>query len=176
MSKVYQVDPSHSSVSFSIKHMMIAKVHGSFEKISGKVIYDSSNPSKTAVEIAIESSSINTHESQRDSHLKSPEFFDVDKYPTILFKSSRVDASANELNVIGDLTIHGVTKQVTLIVEGPSEEMKDPWGNARIGASGSVKIKRKDFGLTWNTALEAGGLMVGDEVAIAFDVEFVKQV
>ena len=176
MSKTYQIDPSHSNASFSIKHMMIAKVHGGFEKISGKVVYDPADISKSSIEIAIEAASINTREPQRDTHLKSPDFFDVEKYPTITFKSTRVEGSAGDLRVIGDLTIHGVTKLVTLTVEGPSEEMKDPWGNLKIGASGSTKIKRKDFGLTWNAALEAGGFMVGDDVSITFDVQLVKQV
>lgn len=176
MSKTYQIDPSHSNASFSIKHMMIAKVHGGFEKISGQVVYDPADISKSSIEIAIEAASINTREPQRDTHLKSPDFFDVEKYPTITFKSTRVEGSAGDLRVIGDLTIHGVTKLVTLTVEGPSEEMKDPWGNLKIGASGSTKIKRKDFGLTWNAALEAGGFMVGDDVSITFDVQLVKQV
>lgn len=176
MSSTYQIDPSHSRASFTIKHMMIAKVHGAFEKMSGKLIYDAASPSKSSVEVAIEAASINTSEPQRDAHLKSPDFFDVEKYPTINFKSVRVEESGDELKVIGDLTIHGVTQQITLEVEGPSAEMKDPWGNIKIGASGTTKIKRKDFGLTWNAALEAGGFLVGDDVSITLDVQFVKQV
>jgi len=176
MSNIYQIDPSHSTASFSIKHMMIAKVHGGFEKMSGSLTYDAANPSKATVQVAIEAGSINTREPQRDAHLKSPDFFDVEKYPTITFKSTRVESSGGELKVIGDLTIHGVTQQVTLDVDGPSEEMKDPWGNIKIGASGTTKIKRKDFGLTWNAALEAGGFLVGDDVTINLDVQFVKQV
>lgn len=171
----YQIDPSHSTASFSIKHMMIAKVHGGFEKMSGTLQYDAANPSKSSVQVSIEAASVNTREAQRDAHLKSPDFFDVEKYPTITFKSTRVDGSGGELKVIGDLTIHGVTQQVTLDVEGPSDEMKDPWGNTKIGASGTTKIKRKDFGLTWNAALEAGGFLVGDDVTINLDVQFVKQ-
>jgi polyisoprenoid-binding protein YceI len=172
----YQIDPSHSTANFSIKHMMIAKVHGGFEKMSGTLTYDAANPSKSSVQVAIETGSINTRESQRDAHLRSPDFFDVEKYPTITFKSTRVEGSGGELKVVGDLTIHGVTQQVTLDVEGPSDEMKDPWGNTKIGASGTTKIKRKDFGLTWNAALEAGGFLVGDDVTINLDVQFVKQV
>jgi polyisoprenoid-binding protein YceI len=107
--------------------------------------------------------------------LKSPDFFDVAKYPAITFKSTRFDGSPDDLKVVGDLTIHGVTKTVTLDVERPSEETKDPWGNVKIGTSASTKIKRKDFGLTWNAALEAGGLLVGDDVSITLDVQFVKQ-
>lgn len=156
--------------------MMIAKVHGGFEKLSGKLIYDAANPAKSSIEVSIESASINTREPQRDTHLKSADFFDVEKYPAITFKSTRIEGAAGELKVIGDLTIHGVTKSVTLEVEGPSEEMKDPWGNLKIGASATTKIKRKDFGLTWNAALETGGLLVGDDVTISLDVQFVKQV
>ncbi len=175
MSQTFQIDPSHSSANFSIKHMMIAKVHGGFEKMSGKLVYDATNPSKSSIEVAIETASINTREAQRDTHLKSADFFDVEKYPTITFKSTRVEGAAGNLKVIGDLTIHGVTKSVTLEVEGPSDEMKDPWGNVKIGASAKTMIKRKDFGLTWNAALETGGLLVGDDVTITLDVQFVKQ-
>ncbi|NUM57293.1 MAG: YceI family protein [Bdellovibrionaceae bacterium] len=175
MSK-YQIDPSHSSASFSIKHMMIAKVHGSFDKITGVLNYDANSPLKSNVEVSIDASSINTREPQRDAHLKSPDFFDVEKYPTISFTSKRIEGSAGNLKLLGDLTIHGVTQQVNLEVEGPTEEMKDPWGNLKIGASASTKIKRKDFGLTWNAALEAGGFLVGDDVTITLDIQFVKQV
>jgi polyisoprenoid-binding protein YceI len=175
MSK-YQIDPSHSVATFSVKHMMIAKVHGGFQKLSGQLNYDPANPAKSSVEVVIDAASINTHEEKRDAHLRSPDFFDVEKYPTITFKSSRVEGSGDELKVVGDLTIHGVSQKVTLDVEGPSGEMKDPWGNVKIGASGQTKIKRKDFGLTWNAALETGGFLVGDDVIIQIDVQFVKQV
>lgn len=175
MTTQYQIDPSHSTASFSIKHMMIAKVHGGFEKMSGKLNYDLANPSKSSVEVSIDAKSINTREPKRDEHLKSPDFFDVEKYPSITFKSTSVEEAGDELKVVGDLTIHGVTKQITLEVDGPSDEMKDPWGNTKIGASGTTKIKRKDFGLTWNAALEAGGVLVGDDVNITLDVQFVKQ-
>jgi polyisoprenoid-binding protein YceI len=175
MKHTYQIDPSHSTASFSIKHMMIAKVHGGFEKLSGKLVYDSASPSDSTVDVAIETASINTREPKRDEHLRSPDFFDVAKYPAITFKSARVEGSGGELKVTGDLTIHGVSQKVTLDVDGPSQEIKDPWGNTKIGASGKTKIKRKDFGLVWNAALEAGGLLVGDDVTIELDVQFVKQ-
>lgn len=175
MKQTYTIDPSHSSANFSIKHMMIAKVHGGFEKISGKLIFDPADPQSSSVEVSIDAASINTREAQRDTHLRSADFFDVEKYPALTFKSTRVEGSGGELKVTGDLTIHGVTRTVTLDVEGPSEEMKDPWGNAKIGASASTKIKRKDFGLTWNAALEAGGFLVGDDVSISLDIQFVKQ-
>lgn len=176
MKSTYQIDPSHSTASFSIKHMMIARVHGGFEKMSGKLIYDPDDVTASSVEVSIEAASVNTREAQRDTHLRSPDFFDVEKYPAITFKSTRVEGSLGDLRVIGNLTIHGVTQQVILDVDGPSEEMKDPWGNIKIGASGTTKIKRKDFGLTWNAALEAGGFLVGDDVVINLDVQFVKQV
>lgn len=176
MSNTYQIDPSHSSANFSIKHMMIAKVHGGFEKMSGTFTYDPSNLGSSSVDVTIDVASINTREAQRDAHLRSADFFDVEKYPSITFKSTRIDKNGGDLKILGELTIHGVTRPVTLDVEGPSEELKDPWGNAKIGASATTKISRKDFGLTWNAALEAGGLLVGDDVSISIDVQFVKSV
>jgi polyisoprenoid-binding protein YceI len=172
----YQLDPSHSSINFSVKHMMIAKVHGGFEKMSGVLSYDPKNPTATTVEVNIEVASINTRDTARDTHLKSAEFFDAEKYPSIIYKSVRVQEKKGNLTIQGELTIHGVTQPVTVELERPSEERKDPWGNLKIGASGSAKVKRKDFGLTWNAALEAGGLLVGDDVNITLDVQFVKQV
>lgn len=176
MKTTYVIDPAHSSASFSIKHMMIAKVHGGFEKLSGKLIYDPASPGNSLVEASIETASINTRDAQRDTHLKSADFFDVEKYPLIDFQSTQIEKTGEGMKIQGDLTIHGVTKQVTLDVEGPTGEMKDPWGNVKIGASGSTKIKRKDFGLSWNAALEAGGFLVGDDVNITLDVQFIKQV
>lgn len=176
MSQVYQIDPAHSTVSFTIKHMMIAKVHGGFEKLSGKLVYDAANPTQSSIEVEIDAASINTREPQRDAHLKSADFFDVERFPTLSFKSTKIAVSGEgELQLTGDLTIHGVTNSVVLAVEGPTAEMKDPWGNLKIGASASTKIKRKDFGLTWNAALEAGGFLVGDDVTISLDVQFIKQ-
>lgn len=172
----YIIDPSHSSAEFSVKHMMIAKVNGGFEKLSGTLTFDSKNPEASQIEVSIDAASINTREAQRDAHLKSPDFFDVEKYPTLNFSSKKVMANKNEWKIIGDLTIHGVTQSVTLNVEAPSDEIKDPWGNIKIAASGTTKIKRKDFGLTWNSALEAGGFLVGDDVSINLDVQFIKQV
>ena len=172
----YQLDPSHSSINFSVKHMMIAKVHGGFEKMSGVLSYDPKNPTAATVEVNIEVASINTRDTARDTHLKGADFFDAEKYPSITYKSVRVQEKKGDLTIVGELTIHGVTQPVTVELERPSEEMKDPWGNLKIGASGSAKVKRKDFGLTWNAALEAGGLLVGDDVNIILDVQFVKQV
>lgn len=176
MSTTWQIDTAHSSANFSIKHMMIAKVHGGFEKLSGTLHYDASEVTKSYVEASIDAASINTREAQRDGHLKSADFFDVEKYPTIDFKSKRVEKDGDDLKVTGDLTIRGVTKEIVLDVEGPSAEMKDPYGNIKIGISATTKIKRKDFGLTWNAALEAGGVLVGDDVTISLDVQFAKKV
>jgi len=155
---------------------MIAKVHGGFEKVSGTLQYDPSDITKASIEASIDAASINTREAQRDGHLKSADFFDVEKYPTLNFKSKKVEKDGEDLKVTGDLTIHGVTKEVVLEVEGPTAEMKDPYGNIKIGISATTKIKRKDFGLTWNAALEAGGVLVGDDVAISLDIQFAKKV
>lgn len=174
MSK-WNIDPAHSSVSFSIKHMMIAKVHGAFEKFEGSMDFDPSNPKTAQVQVAIDAASINTRVAQRDAHLKSADFFDVERYPSLTFKSKRIDGSGKELKVTGDLTIHGVTKEVVLNVEGPTAELKDPYGNLKIGASATAKINRKDFGLTWNAAIESGGVLVGDEVTITLEMQFAKQ-
>lgn len=174
MTTTYQIDPSHSTASFSVKHMMIAKVHGGFEKLSGRFIYDKENLDKSTVEVTIDAASINTRESQRDAHLRSADFFDVEKYPTLNFVSTRFEKNGDDLKVVGNLTIHGVTKTVELDLEYPSEEQKDPWGNIKIGVSGKTKIRRKEFGLTWNAALEAGGVLVGDDIAITLDVQLVK--
>ncbi len=172
----YQLDPVHSSVGFSVKHMMIAKVRGTFEKLSGQLTFDKNNPEAASAVATIDAASINTREPQRDTHLRSPDFFDIEKYPTLSFKSKSVIASGDgDLKVVGDLTIKGVTKEVTLQVERPSDELKDPYGNLKIGLSASTKIRRKDFGLNWNAALEAGGVLVGDEVTIDLDLQFVKE-
>ena len=171
----WQIDTAHSSANFSIKHMMIAKVHGGFEKLSGSLVLDASDITKSSVEASIDASSINTREPQRDAHLKSADFFDIEKYPTLNFKSSKVERDGDDLKVTGNLTIHGVTKEVVFAVEGPSEEMKDPYGNIKIGISATTKIKRKDFGLSWNAALEAGGVLVGDDVTISLDIQFARK-
>jgi polyisoprenoid-binding protein YceI len=156
--------------------MMIAKVHGTFAKAAGKLVYDKSNPEKSYAEATIDASSINTNEPQRDNHLKSADFFDVAQFPELSFKSTSVVSSgAGELKVKGDLTIKGVTQPVTLLVEGPTDEHKDPYGNLKIGLSASTKIKRKDFGLTWNAALETGGVLVGDDITINLDLQFARQ-
>ena len=175
MKTTYQIDPAHSSAHFTVRHMMVTNVRGAFSKISGEVVYDPENPSGTTIEAQIDASSINTREEARDAHLKSADFLEVDKYPFITFKSKKVERTGDgEFKVVGDITIHGVTREVTLQGEGPTQESKDPWGNIKIGASAATKIKRSDFGLTWNAALETGGILVGDEVKIELDVELTK--
>lgn len=175
MASKYVMDPTHSTVSFSIKHMMIAKVHGGFEKLTGNLVYDSKDLANSKVEAQIEVASINTREAQRDAHLKSGDFFDAEKFPLIQFKSAKFEKSGDDLIIKGQLTIRDVTKEVVLSVEGLNTELKDPWGNIKIGASGTTKINRKDFGLNWNAALETGGILVGEDVNITLDVQFVKQ-
>jgi polyisoprenoid-binding protein YceI len=171
----WNIDPVHSVVEFKVKHMMIANVKGHFSKISGVLTLDESAVTNSKVEASLDAASIDTRDPDRDTHLKSADFLDVEKYLTLTFRSDRIRRTGNEeLAVEGDLTIHGVTRKVIFDVEGPTPAAKDPWGNTRIAASASTKINRKDFGLTWNAALETGGILVGNEVAINVEVEFVK--
>jgi polyisoprenoid-binding protein YceI len=170
----YTLDASHSSATFSVRHLMISNVRGEFQKLSGSAVYDPSKPAATKLEATIEVASINTREPQRDAHLKSADFFDAEKFPTITFVSKRATPKGDGLEVVGDLTIHGTTREVALEVSDITPEHKDPWGNLRIGATASTKIKRSDFGMTWNAALEAGGVLVGDEVKIHLEVELLK--
>ena len=172
----WNIDPAHSAAEFKVKHMMIARVKGSFSGLSGVLKLDETDYTHSTVEASIPAASLTTGEEQRDIHLKSADFFDVEKFSTLTFKSTNIDSTGGpNYAVTGDLTIHGVTKSVTLTVEDVSEPSKDPWGNQRIGLTGSTKINRKDFGLAWNSALETGGMLVGEEVAITLDVEFIKQ-
>ncbi len=171
----WNLDPAHSVAEFKIKHMMISSVKGHFAGISGALTLDESNIANSRVEATIDASTVNTRDPQRDAHLKSADFFDVEKFPALTFRSTSIEPTGEgELAVTGDLTIHGVTRSVVFQVEGPTPPAKDPWGNTRIGLSAVAKINRKDFGLTWNAALETGGILVGEEVTIALDVEFVK--
>jgi polyisoprenoid-binding protein YceI len=171
----WSIDPAHTTAEFKVKHMMIAHVKGQFSKVAGVLIYDESDPTKSRVEAAIEAASIETREPSRDMHLKSADFLHVEKFPTLSFKSTDIKAAGDgELTVEGDLIIRGVTRNVTFTVEGPTAPTKDPWGQTRIAISAATKINRKDFGLTWNAALETGGFLVGDEVTIALEVEFIK--
>lgn len=171
----WNLDPVHSVAEFKVRHMMISNVKGQFTGISGVLNFDEADIANSRVEATIAAASINTRDPQRDAHLQSADFFDVEKFPALSFVSTRVRPTGDgELKVEGDLTIHGVTRKVTFDVEGPTPATKDPWGNTRLGLSATAKINRKDFGLTWNTALETGGILVGDEVAITLDVQFVQ--
>ncbi len=171
----WNIDPAHSSAQFKVKHMMISNVKGEFTHIQGILKLDSANISNSQVEALIDAATINTREPQRDADLKSANFFDVGKFPTLSFKSKRVWKKGDgELAVEGDLMIHGVSRKVVFDVEGPTASMKDPWGNTRIGLSATTRINRKDFGLMWNALLETGGVLVGDDVAISLDVEFIR--
>jgi polyisoprenoid-binding protein YceI len=171
----YELDPAHTSASFSVRHLMVTNVRGEFGKVVGTVEYDEKEPTKAKVEATIDVSSITTRDEKRDNHLKSPDFFDAAKYPNITFKSKKVEKSAKGLRVVGDFTIRGVTKEVVLDVEGPTKEIKDPWGNAKVGAAATTKINRQDYGVKWNKSLDGGGVVVGDEVAIHVDVEMLKK-
>jgi polyisoprenoid-binding protein YceI len=173
---IYSIDPTHSTAGFKVRHLMVANVKGEFSGVAGTVVYDAENPANSRVEATIDATTIHTRDDQRDGHLKSPDFFDVAKYPTITFVSTKVaKAGAGELTVTGDLTIHGVTKQVVLDVEGPAPEAKDPWGNFKSGVSATTKINRTDFGLVWNAALETGGVLVGEEVSLTLEVELLRK-
>lgn len=172
----YTIDTAHSHAQFKVRHMMIANVRGEFSTVTGSISYHPSNPSASTVQATIDTSTINTRDAQRDTHLKSGDFFDVARYPTITFESISVTASGPaNFEVTGSLSIHGVTQTVALKVEDLTPEHKDPWGNMRRGATAKTKINRKDYGLEWNVALEAGGFLVGDEVEITLDVELVRQ-
>jgi polyisoprenoid-binding protein YceI len=170
----WNIDTSHSGVHFTVRHMVIAKVHGRFTRWSGSIELDEGNLGGSRVAIEIDVASIDTSEEKRDGHLKSADFFESDKYPKITFQSTRVEPKGDsELRISGDLTVHGVTKPVTFVAEKLGTA-KDPWGGERMGFSATLSVDRKDFGLKWNQSLEAGGLLVGDRVDINLEVEAVK--
>ena len=171
----WSIDPAHSHVEFSVKHLMIATVRGRFGIVRGTVYSDDADPAKGRAEIEIDAESIDTRENQRDTHLRSADFFDVQQFPHITFRSTRVtDVKGDHFKLVGDLTIRGVTREVALDVTSEGRN-RDPWGGERAGFSATTRIKRSDFGLTWNQALETGGVVVGDEIKISLDVELVKQ-
>ncbi len=172
----WQIDPAHSSAQFSVRHMAISTVRGAFSKVTGSVVLDDKDISKSTVEVTIDANSVDTRVPDRDNDLRSEKFFDVAHYPSITFKSKRVEQVApGKLKVTGDLTIRGTTKEVVLDVEGPTAPMKDPWGNTRSAATATTKINRQDFGVKWNATLDNGGVVVGDDVSIVIDVELVKK-
>lgn len=172
----WQIDPAHSEINFTVRHMMISNVRGRFEKFSGTVDFNEADPSRSSVDVQIEAASINTKEAQRDGHLRSADFLDAEHYPYLTFKSKRVvKTGENTGRIIGDLTIRNVTREVVLEVEYAGQA-KSPWGTTSAGFSATTTINRKDWNLTWNQALETGGVLVGDQIKIAIEVEVVKQV
>ncbi len=172
----WQIDPAHSSAQFSVRHMAISTVRGAFSKVTGSVVFDDKDVSKSTVDVTIDANSVDTRVPDRDNDLRSEKFFDVAHYPSITFKSRKVEQVApGKLKVTGDLTIRGTTKEVVLDVEGPTAPMKDPWGNTRTAANATTKINRQDFGVKWNATLDNGGVVVGDDVSIIIDVELVKK-
>jgi polyisoprenoid-binding protein YceI len=172
----WQIDPVHSTIGFTVRHMTISSVKGQFDKFAGTITADGTDPASASIDATIDTSSIDTRSADRDADLKGANFLDVAKYPTMTFKSKKIEAAGpGKFNVIGDLTLHGVTKEVTLAVEVPGDPIKDPWGNTRAGASATTTISRKDFGLVWNKMIEAGGAVVGDAVSVEINLEAVKK-
>ena len=169
------IDPAHSEINFSARHMMISTVRGRFEKFSGTVNFDQAAPARTTVDVQIEAASVNTKEAKRDGHLKSPDFFDAANYPYLTFKSKRVNVvDSQHARLVGDLTIRNVTKQVVLDVEYAGQA-KSPWGTTSAGFSAQTKINREEWGLTWNQTLETGGVLVGKDITLSIKIEIVKQ-
>jgi polyisoprenoid-binding protein YceI len=172
----WQIDSAHSSAQFSVRHMAISTVRGAFSKVTGSIVFDDKDISKSTIDVTIDANSVDTRVPDRDNDLRSEKFFDVAHYPSITFKSKKVEQVApGKLKVTGDLTIRGTTKEVVLDVEGPTVPMKDPWGNTRVAANATTKINRQDFGVKWNATLDNGGVVVGDDVSIVIDVELVKK-
>jgi polyisoprenoid-binding protein YceI len=171
----WQIDAAHSQIGFSVRHMMISNVRGRFEQFTGTVDADEENPFKSSVVVQIDAASINTRDEKRDGHLKSPDFFDAEKYPTVQFRSTKLEqVDAQHGRMTGDLTIRDVTREVVLDVEY-SGQAKSPWGTTSAGFSAATKINRKDWGLNWNAAIETGGVLVGEEIKVDIELELVKQ-
>ena len=172
----WQIDPAHTAAQFSVKHLAISTVRGGFSNVKGTVILDDADISKSSVDVTIDVSTVDTRTPDRDKDLKSDKFFDVAKYPTMTFKSTKVEqAGAGKLKVTGDLTIRGTTKSVVLDVDGPTAPVKDPWGNQRSAVTATTKINRQDYGVKWNATMDNGGVVVGDEVSITIDAEMVQK-
>jgi polyisoprenoid-binding protein YceI len=174
MATTWKIDPVHTHVQFSVRHMMVSNVKGVFAKTSGSVVLPDGDLTKAEIAIEVDAASLDTREPQRDAHLKSPDFLDVNQFPQLTFRSTRVAKAGDGFTVTGELTIHGVTKTVALNVEPPGPEVKDPWGGIRRGFEASTEINRKDFGLVWNQTLETGGVLVGDKVKINLEVELLQ--
>ena len=173
---VWEIDPAHSTVQFSVRHMMVSNVRGDFTKLTGSVEGDEAKPTEAVITVSIDPASLNTRDAKRDDHLRGPDFFDVAKYPAITFKSKSIAAAGpGAFKVTGDLTMHGVTKEIVLDVSDVTPAITDPSGKTRAGARATTKLNRKDFGINWSKAMDNGGLVVGDDVAVTVDVEAVKQ-
>ncbi|HUE42369.1 MAG TPA: YceI family protein [Candidatus Sulfotelmatobacter sp.] len=172
----WQLDPAHTAAQFSVKHLAISTVRGAFSNVKGTVILDDQDISKSSVDVTIDVSTVDTRTPDRDKDLKSDKFFDLAHYPSMTFKSTKVEqAGAGKLKVTGDLTIRGTTKSVVLDVDGPTAPVKDPWGNQRSAVNATTKINRQDFGVKWNATMDNGGVVVGDEVSITIDAEMVQK-
>lgn len=172
----YSIDSAHSAAQFKVRHLMVSNVRGDFSKLAGHLEFDPKNPANSKVDATIDVTTVTTREPDRDKHLKSPDFFDADKFPQMIFKSKKfIPAGPNAFKVLGDLTIRGVTKEVTFNVDGVTPETKGMMGETRIGAQVTGKINRKDFGVSWNKTLDSGGLAVGDEVEITLDIEAIRK-
>ena len=171
----YKIDADHSTISFKVRHMMSSWVRGRMNPPQGTIQYDDANPSSLKIDIKIDASSINTDNEKRDKHLRSEDFLDVTKYPEILFVSKSIqNQKGQKFDLVGDLTIHGVTKEITLHVDGPTDSIQDPWGNTRRGASAQTTINRQDFGVSFNKLLETGGAVVGNDIHIEIDIELIE--
>jgi polyisoprenoid-binding protein YceI len=176
LASTWDVDPAHSNVEFSVRHMMVSTVKGQFQKVTGTVVLDDKDATKSTVEVSIETASIDTREPKRDAHLKSADFFDAAKFPALTFKSTKIEkAGKGKFKVTGDLAMHGVTKPVVLVVEGPSASIKDPYGRTVKGVMATGKLDRKDWGMTWNKALDTGGMVVSDEVKLEINAELAER-
>ena len=176
LASTWDIDPAHTTVEFSVRHMMVTTVKGQFQKVKGTVELDEKDPTKSTVEVSIETASIDTREAKRDGHLKSPDFFDAAKFPALTFKSTKIEkAGKGKFKVTGDLTMHGIAKPVVLTVEGPSAPIKDPYGRTVRGVMATGKLDRKDWGMTWNKALDTGGVVVSDEVKLDINAELAEQ-
>lgn len=172
----YDVDSAHSAAHFSVRHLGISTVRGHFSKVTGKIQVDEKDATKSQIDVTIDVNTLDTSEPNRDKDVKSENFLDAAKYPTMTFKSKNISAVADgKLKMTGDLNIHGVTREVTFDVDGPSPEIKDPWGNLRRGAQATAKINRKDFGVSWNKVMDNGGVVVGDELTITIDLEMTRK-
>lgn len=171
----WNIDPAHSSAQFTVRHLGISNVRGAFTKVTGTVVLNEKDITGSEVSAVIDAGSVDTRVPDRDKDLRSANFLDVEKYPTLEFKSKRVVNNGGKLQLIGDLTLHGTTREVTLDVEGPTPELNDPWGNVRRGFSATTTINRKEFGVVWSNTLKTGEAVVGDTVNIQIDVELVKK-